>query len=752
MSIRKPFCALILFGLLICLLAAAALAAEPDAAFTVELPTSGEAYVSIAPQRVGNDVYLFLPAAAQLDALTLRFDGVGAVLYNRHGTVNVASGEPVSLSALCPAGRDSWVLTFADSSVRCTFKLMRSDALRAAFITSADAEKGREYVDADKGRKVKDGAFTLLRADGSVVWDGTLKNIKSRGNSTWKYPKKPYQIKLSEKADLLETGDKAEKESTWILLANYIDESLLHNQITFDLGTEFSLAYTPHSTSVDLYYDGEYRGVYALCEKTEISSGRVAIHDLEKDIEAANPYVTDMDSFPAATGRLDSGLTYQYTEGLDAPEELSGGYLLELDYPDRAQDEAAWFDTSYGQYVAVKSPEYLPEEAMRYISALYERFERAVLAGGVDPETGADYRELVDLDSLSRLFLLMDFAEDNDAFLSSTFFYKPENEEKLYAGPLWDFDTAYGASDLVEAGGSVSGSSLLGYHLLCIPSFREALKERWEELKPLLNDILLSDDPEAAGTSLRPLSAYGAELSASRAMDRVLWGDSAAADADDAVAALDAYLRRRIESFDQQIERWCIDGVVDLYLVDVTPRSWYYDAVHDVLDRGLFPLDSTAWFRPASPMDRATAVTALYRLVGAPETEPTDVFTDVPRTSLYAPAVDWAWSAGVSGGVRSDRFAPGRTITREQFVTMFYRFAGIFGLEPETGAPLSAFSDADAVHDWAQEAMSWAVGSGLIEGNKGRLDPRGQLTRAQAAAILSRFCRLCPDFTAAAEK
>ena len=144
MSIRKPFCALILFGLLICLLAAAALAAEPDAAFTVELPTSGEAYVSIAPQRVGNDVYLFLPAAAQLDALTLRFDGVGAVLYNRHGTVNVASGEPVSLSALCPAGRDSWVLTFADSSVRCTFKLMRSDALRAAFITSADAEKGRE--------------------------------------------------------------------------------------------------------------------------------------------------------------------------------------------------------------------------------------------------------------------------------------------------------------------------------------------------------------------------------------------------------------------------------------------------------------------------------------------------------------------------------------------------------------------------------------------------------------------------------
>lgn len=84
---------------------------------------------------------------------------------------------------------------------------------------------------------------------------------------------------------------------------------------------------------------------------------------------------------------------------------------------------------------------------MSYISALYQAFEDAVMNGGVHPDTDKDYREYVDLDSLAQCFLLLELSQCGDAFQSSTYFYKPAGEEKLYAGPLWDFDSAYGSYD-----------------------------------------------------------------------------------------------------------------------------------------------------------------------------------------------------------------------------------------------------------------------------------------------------------------
>ena len=743
MRIQKPLRIFILLGLSLWLFAAAAYAAgTPSAAFTVEIALEDGQSVSVAPQTVGGDVWLFLPAAARLDALTLRFDGEEAELSAPDGAVTVHSGEPFSLLALYPEPQERCALTFSCGEERVSFTLMRSGALRSAYLTSADPEKGRAYVDADKDRKVKGGTFTLLRADSSVVWSGSLKNIKSRGNSTWNYPKKPYQIKLSEKADLLETGEKAEKESTWLLLANYIDATLLHNQLTFDLAADFGLAYTPHSASVDLYYDGEYRGVYELCEKNEVSKGRVAVHDLEGDIEDANPDVADMEALPRLDGALDSGLVYQYVSGLSSPGMIYGGYLLEMDYPTRAEAEASWFRTVNRQYLVVKSPEFLPEDAMRYIASLYERFETAVYAGGVDPETGTDYRDLVDLDSLARCFLLMELGENNDAFASSTFFYKPAAEEKLYVGPVWDYDTGYGSS-AIPADCSVAGGTPLGNRLLRIPSFRKALCACWSELQPLLNNIVLSPDPDAAGTLLRSLAAYDAELVGSRAMDRVLWGKDGANTQDDA-SILGERLAHRIAWLDAQLDAWCGGDIPAWSFADVPEDSWYYAPVLDAVSNGLFQGTSAILFQPEVKMTRAMAVTVLHRLAGTPDAALASDFADVQQAVWYSAAVNWAWETGVAQGMSESRFAPNSGITREQFITMLYRSALRAGLAPEAGAALSAFSDGGTVSAWAREPMAWAVGSGLIVGSGGKLDPQGVTTRAQAAAIIARFYAAYP--------
>ena len=743
MAIRRPLRFFILLCATLCLFAAAAHAAGPQsAAFTAEIALPEGQAVSVMPQRVRGADWLFLPAAARLDALTLRFEGKEAALFCGDASITVRSGEAFSLFDLSPAPQDRYALTFVCGETAVSFTLMRSEALRSAFLTSADPEKGRAYVDADKDRKVKDGTFTLLRADGSVVWSGPLKNIKSRGNSTWNYPKKPYQIKLSEKADLLETGDKAEKESTWLLLADYIDETLLHNRLTFDLAADFGLDYTAHSASVDLFYDGEYRGVYELCEKIEIAKGRVAIHDLEADIADANPYDIDMDALPRLRGTMDSGLVYQYVGGLCSPADLRGGYLLEMDYPTRAEAEASWLRTANQQYVVVKSPEYLPEDAMQYIGSLYARFENAVYAGGVDPESGADYRELVDLDSLARCFLILELAENNDSFASSAFFYKPSDEEKLYAGPVWDFDTGYGCSAL-PADCSVAGGTQLGNRLLRIPSFREALQERWSELRPLVSGIVLSADTDAAGARLRSLAGYDAALLASRSMDRVLWSGGDAAP--DRVSGLAAHLAHRAEWLDAQLAAWCAGNVPDWSFADVPEDSWFYEPVHYTVRHGLFQGSSAILFQPEERMTRAMAVTVLHRLAGAPDASASSPFGDVQQTTWYAAAVNWAWETGIAKGMSESRFAPGLAVTREQFITMLYRGALHAGCAVGTGAELSAYADGGKVSVWAREAMSWAVGSELVMGSSGKLDPQGFTTRAQAAAIIARFHAAYPS-------
>ena len=739
MLFRRCVCLLLLFIAVFCFAAPvyAAPAEEPPFTAVISVPGLGDAEIPLQHTESGD--YLFLPACAELDALVLRFSGKNAVLTGDRGSLEVESGAPFSVFSLLASGQQSCDLTFVSGNIEVGFTLMHSLSMRTAYLSSGDPRYGRSYVEADKDRKVKGVSFALLRPDGSAVWSGPLKNIKGRGNSTWHYVKKPYQIKLSEKADLLETGDKTEKETTWILLANYIDESLLRNQISFDLAAEYQLPYTPHCISVDLFYDGEYRGVYLLCEKTEISKGRVSIRNLEKEIENENPEIKDYEDLSWAQNTLEGGLSYRYYPALKAPEDIRGGYLLELDYGPRAKSEASWFCTENGQYVTVKSPEYMPDEAMRYIASLYQRFERAVMSGGIDPETGEDYRDLCDLDSLARCFLLMELAKDNDAFLSSTYFYKPEGEEKLFAGPVWDFDTGYGVAELPE-NISVANRTILGNRLLCIPSFREALISCWGELKPLVQDILLSDDPRTSGTRLRSLVYYNLSTSAARRMDRALWGRDAQ---DMSVADLRSFLIRRTGWLDEQIDAWSAGVIPDRLFQDVNEEQWFYPAVEYSVEQGLFSGMSAIQFEPYRSVTRAMAVAVLHRMVGEPKAESSCGYKDVDPDSWYAEAVNWAAEAGITSGIGKNRFAPSGILTREQLITMLFRTIQYAGIDTTGRADISAFSDSARISPWALEAMAWAVDSGVIQGNDNRLEPQGKANRAQAAAIISRVHQIC---------
>ena len=176
---------------------------------------------------------------------------------------------------------------------------------------------------------------------------------------------------------------------------------------------------------------------------------------------------------------------------------------------------------------------------------------------------------------------------------------------------------------------------------------------------------------------------------------------------------------------------------------DVAEGACYYEAVLALAEQGIINGMTETTFCPDNQLTRAQVVTMLYRMAGAPETDAAAAFADVPEGAYYADALAWAVETGVTEGVSETEFAPDMDVTREQFVTFLYRFAALEGQADGEPADLSAFQDAALVADWAQEAMAWAVGQGIVEGvTEDTIVPQGTATRAQAVTMLYRYEQL----------
>lgn len=187
-------------------------------------------------------------------------------------------------------------------------------------------------------------------------------------------------------------------------------------------------------------------------------------------------------------------------------------------------------------------------------------------------------------------------------------------------------------------------------------------------------------------------------------------------------------------------------GVLTIALpfTDVSENAWYCGAVRYTYYHGLFSGISDTKFGPNITMSRGMLVTVLYRLEGEPSVAgQTHPFTDVPAGRYFTDAIVWASNNGVVNGVTAASFAPNALVTREQMVTILYRYANLKGYDTSIRGALNGFPDRDQVSNYAKDAVSWAVGAGLIQGDKNGdavlLHPRHSATRAQVATILMRY-------------
>jgi hypothetical protein len=267
--------------------------------------------------------------------------------------------------------------------------------------------------------------------------------VRGRGNTTWSYPKKPYRIKFNSKQQLFGLT----KAKSWVLLANWLDPTLIMNTVTFQFGRLYSFPFTNHGFHVEVVLNGVYQGNYLLTEQVQVGEGRVDIDENE-------------------------------------------GFLVEMDsYYD---EEPKFKTTNYQMPVMIKSPEDLTDPAgYNFVKTALNELDGKMHSNSF-PESG--YLDLIDSDILADFMILNELVgNDEQKHPKSTYMYREKgSNKKIKMGPLWDFDWAFGYAEsghtyfrnpqqrMFYPGykGTETGRRFF-CHFMDDPQFRAKYRERW---------------------------------------------------------------------------------------------------------------------------------------------------------------------------------------------------------------------------------------------------------------------------------
>ena len=399
---------------------------EPITSFSVDLngnsATSTDLGVTKWYKSSDGNYYIFANGKTDRTNLKVYFDSTDSVSVSGK---ELKSGQATDVFS----EGDNFVLTSGGKSYNLVFIEM-SD-YPAIFINTQSGTLDNVY--ADKEYK-EPGNIEVIDSDGKDLYNGALDYIKGRGNETWGHDKKPFNIKLAKKANLFKMG----KSKKWCLLANATDNTLLRNKIGYEMGTKIGLDTTSDVVQLNLYVNGEYLGAYTITEKVEIGDNRVEIRDLEGDTENLNADALETYSRGGSVNSIAPN-SYKYVNIPTDPDDITGGYLLELDYLDRYRAEVSGFVTDKGQGVVIKSPEYASKAQVEYIRNYFNEAYEALYSPTGYNSKGKYYTDYFDIDSLARIYIIHEFTKTVDVCSSSFYIYKDVGG-KFCFGPLWDLD------------------------------------------------------------------------------------------------------------------------------------------------------------------------------------------------------------------------------------------------------------------------------------------------------------------------
>ena len=324
------------------------------------------------------------------------------------------------------------------------------------------------YVDTQGSRPItskEEYVKASLKIRGTEQYEGLDEvtcDIRGRGNTTWYWPKKPYLIKLEEKQSLFGMP----KHKRWILLANFMDRTLMRNLVSMKVASMMSnLAWTPGCVPVELVLNGRHMGSYLLIEQVRVDKKRVAVTEM-----------TPQDNVGDA---------------------VTGGYLLELDF--HYDNEVQWIDphghnNQWGNGIpfGVKypDPEDLTPQQRTYIQGYISEAANTLYGNDFkDPVKG--YAKYIDVDSFIDYWITFEVMGNHELGNPGSVYMHKDRNGKLVAGPCWDFDwgvLSYNTSPHARSG-LVNGNAIWYARLRQDPAFNAKLKARFDELLPKLETI-----------------------------------------------------------------------------------------------------------------------------------------------------------------------------------------------------------------------------------------------------------------------
>ncbi|WP_028295448.1 CotH kinase family protein [Olivibacter sitiensis] len=333
---------------------------------------------------IDDTIYAYTLAGTDIANLIPNFEHAGEqVIVN--GEIQESENSPQDFRQLV-----KYIVKAQNDETHTYVVKFEDTGLPAIYVTTAGAQEianREDYVE---------GNMKIVRGfQNDILYEGPLE-IRGRGNSTWEMPKKPFRVRLKEKAPLLEMPSNRH----WALMANYGDKSLIRNDIAFELSRRLELEYTPRQQYADMFLNGEYIGNYNLTEHIREDKDRVNI------------------------------------------EESNGGFILEAD--GYAYAEPVYFITPKEMPITVKFPDEddITPEQLDYITTYFTTFENSLFSESFsDPEIG--YQQYFDMETFVNYYLVNEICGNPDMFWSTRMYKKSTDDPKIYTGPVWDFDLAF---------------------------------------------------------------------------------------------------------------------------------------------------------------------------------------------------------------------------------------------------------------------------------------------------------------------
>ena len=528
-----------LTGILFLLLLGSSAQAAGDRTLQAGCPSeSGETVLS----RTGrNGIILSLPGFWDPAKVTLDLPGSDRILLGKEKR-EIAAGVPTDVTDLI--GQKTEVRD-EKGNVLGNLTILQGSRIPALFLR-VDGEK-LKAVNRSKENVITEGSAVWTEADGTVTFDGGLAQMKGRGNNTFHYVKKPYQIKLSEKASLSGMG----AGKTWVLLADWADISLLRNRIVLDMSREIGLRNAVRCVQADVWINGLYQGLYLVSEKIQIGKERIPVTDLEKATEKVNE--TPLNPGKILTEKNGEFPLLRSYPAVKDPEDITGGYIATIEKYHRMRDSVlAGFQTAGELSVQIREPTYPSKAQAGYLARRVTEMQEALIAeDGVNPKTGKGFEEYLDVTSFAQRFLIEDWSKNYDYVGGSQYFYKDSDltDPLIYAGPSWDYDLSFG--NMKDRGLSPGGrhavlsqrTANLWWLLSRHESFSERLKEIWQERFRPAAAVLAGESEGRPDGCLKSLEAYRAEIEASAVMNFARWGVNCEASAREAGGSFDNAFR-----------------------------------------------------------------------------------------------------------------------------------------------------------------------------------------------------------------